>query len=193
MLTHAHTHTKSTGIWIGGTDTGLSVVEFFISLYWTYSTCLYPDPADGRYDSVWPVSLPLRGNSAISFSLSLCLYLFFSKSLFSTVALNCICVKPEYFSFSGPVKIKIHDMVSAKINDHKKQLFSSLFEIRSPVRQRMMIMIRFAFVACPERNNWAKVLAPLLFQCLLSPVPSVRSLVLRPQREMDGQPHLKPS
>lgn len=39
---------------IGGTDSSLLVTEYFISLCWTHSTCLYLDQADERWDAVWP-------------------------------------------------------------------------------------------------------------------------------------------
>lgn len=49
---------KAFGLWI-----------FHIFIYWTHFTCLYLDPADGRWDTVWPIYLSLGKFSNLIFTL----------------------------------------------------------------------------------------------------------------------------
>lgn len=84
MLTHANTN--SLGTWIGGINRRLLVAEYFISLYWTHSTCLYLDPADGRWDMVWPIYLSLGKISNLIFTLPFLLTSFLEKESLSVAA-----------------------------------------------------------------------------------------------------------
>lgn len=83
-------HTKSFGTCSVTVGRRLLVAEYFISQYWTHSPCLYFDPADGRWDMVWPLDVTL-GKCSNLFPLSLFFLLLWKGRLWA------VACKTKYF------------------------------------------------------------------------------------------------